>query len=295
MPGRNRHYSQIMKYLLLLSVTLSLAAASFQVEVSGVKGKPPMILIPGLSSSGEVWKDTVARYKDKYECHVLTLAGFAGVPLENKEPGMLLRVRTDLAAYIRDKKLEKPTIVGHSLGGFLALWIASQEPALIGDLVIVDSLPNLAAVFGPGFNAKAMRDMIANQPREDYDKFVRSGAALRGMTGSPEHLETIKQWSIKSDQWAAANGMYELLTTDLQADIAKIRSRTLILGSWIGMKEFTTREIVEGNFRKQYAPLPGHQFALADNARHFIMYDDPNWFFAQLDSFLLAKKISQSK
>lgn len=278
-----------MKYILLLAATLTLSAASFQVELAGTKGKPPMILIPGLSSSGEVWKDTVARYKDRYECHVLTLAGFAGVPIENKEPGMLTRVRTELASYIRDKKLAKPVIVGHSLGGFLALWLASSDPALVGDLVIVDSLPNLAAVYGPGFDAKAMRDMIANQPKEQYDQFMQSGVSLRGMASSPEHLEIIKQWGIKSDQWAVANGMYELLATDLQADIAKIRSRSLVLGSWIGMKSVTTREIVEGNFRKQFATLPGHQFAFAEKAQHFIMYDDPNWFFAQVDAFLQPK------
>lgn len=46
-----------------------------------VKGKgPAMILIPGLASSGEVWDTTVEHFKDRYECHVLTLGGFAGAP-----------------------------------------------------------------------------------------------------------------------------------------------------------------------------------------------------------------------
>ena len=49
---------------------------SFRVQVVG-KGRP-MILIPGLMSSGETWNSTVARYQDRFECHVLTLAGFAG-------------------------------------------------------------------------------------------------------------------------------------------------------------------------------------------------------------------------
>src|SRR6185295_1545738 len=51
---------------------------AFRVEVVG-RGNP-MILIPGLSSSGDTWEATVARYKDRFTCHVLTLAGFAGVP-----------------------------------------------------------------------------------------------------------------------------------------------------------------------------------------------------------------------
>ena len=52
--------------------------SSFAVKITG-KGQP-VILIPGLSSSGAVWEGTVEHLKDRYQCHVLTLAGFAGQP-----------------------------------------------------------------------------------------------------------------------------------------------------------------------------------------------------------------------
>jgi hypothetical protein len=68
----------------------------------------------GLSSSPDTWKTTVARYRDRYECHVLTLAGFVGQP-PNAEP-LVATVRVELAKYIRDKQLDRPFIVGHSLG-----------------------------------------------------------------------------------------------------------------------------------------------------------------------------------
>jgi len=59
-------------------------------------------------------------YQDRYQIHVLSLAGFAGVP---RVAGPLIEnAREGLAAYIRTNHLEKPVIVGHSLGGFLA-WI----------------------------------------------------------------------------------------------------------------------------------------------------------------------------
>ena len=38
-----------------------------------------MILIPRLTCGGDVWKTTVEHYKDKYECHVMTLAGAAAL------------------------------------------------------------------------------------------------------------------------------------------------------------------------------------------------------------------------
>ncbi len=55
--------------------------SEFEVTVTG-KGKP-LFLIPGATCSGEVWQETVKRYAKDYECHVFTLAGYAGVtPLD---------------------------------------------------------------------------------------------------------------------------------------------------------------------------------------------------------------------
>src|SRR3954454_7320685 len=95
---------------------------SFIVEVSG--HGPAMILIPGLSCSGAVWNETVAHFKDHFECHVLTLAGFAAQP--RIEPPFLETVRHDLATYIHDHHFNHPVIIGHSLGGLLALSLASH-------------------------------------------------------------------------------------------------------------------------------------------------------------------------
>ena len=85
----------------LLAAGLSAPVSSISVEVTGA-GRP-MILIPGFVSSGAVWKGTVDHYKDRYECHVITVAGFAGVPPAT--PAGLQRLRDDIIAYAVAKKL----------------------------------------------------------------------------------------------------------------------------------------------------------------------------------------------
>ncbi|MDB6151773.1 MAG: bioH [Chthoniobacteraceae bacterium] len=62
--------------LLTAADTKSPAAITAQVTGSG----RAMILIPGLGCGGNVWDGTVAHFKDTYQCHVITLAGFAGQP-----------------------------------------------------------------------------------------------------------------------------------------------------------------------------------------------------------------------
>jgi pimeloyl-ACP methyl ester carboxylesterase len=277
----------------LLAVVLALPAAlpgqsSFQVKITG--HGPAMILIPGLASSGETWDSTVARYKDRYECHVLTLAGFAGVP---RLPGpMLERVRDDVAAYIREKKLVKPVIVGHSLGGFLALAIASRYPDLPGKLIIVDSYPSLAAIFRPEVtpelakteSAMTRKYMTAQPASEDGAK-----AQIRMMVTGDADFERIMTWSRASDYSAVVDAMVELYGSDLREDIAAIQSPTLVMVTWIAFKDYTDRKTLEQNARREYAKLKGADLRITDTSRHFIMYDEPQWFFAQIDGFLAGK------
>ena len=279
--------------LLALSLALVSAVAAqqpFQVKVSG-HGQP-MILIPGLSSSGETWDTTVAHYQDRFECHVLTVAGFAGVP---RVPApMLDTVRDGLAAYIRDHKLDKPVIVGHSLGGFLALALAAKYPDLPGRLVIVDSYPFLAGVMDPAATAATARQMAAQmhqymdpQTQDDYERYVKSGVGTRAMVTKEADFDRIVGWGLKSDRTAVADGMAELFTADLRDQLAAVKMPTLVLGSWIGYKQYgATHDSTLANLRAQYAGLAGVEIRLTDTARHFIMWDDGPWMFEAMDRFL---------
>ncbi len=275
-----------------------MAQAPFQVKVTG-HGRP-MILIPGLSSSGEVWDTTVARYKDRFECHVLTVAGFAGVP---RVPApMLDRVRDGLADYIRKQKLDHPVIVGHSLGGFLALDLAAKYPDLPGRLVIVDSYPFLAALADSQATlasartaAAQMRHAIGDETQEAYERYVKSGVGTRTMVEKQADFERIVAWGLASDRTAVADAMAELWATDLRDDLAKIKVPTLVLGSWIAYKQYTDHARTEANLRSQYAKLAGVEIEVTDAAHHFIMWDDPDWMFAHLDRFLTGKGSSPTR
>jgi N-formylmaleamate deformylase len=280
-----------------LAVTSSSASEpSFTVKITG-HGQP-MILIPGLASSGDTWNGTVAHFKNRYTCYVLTLAGFAGVPAIQRP--LLLTVREDLAAYIVKHHLDKPVIVGHSLGANVALDLAEHHPELVGPVVIVDSLPFYA---GAWFQAKTLADAqpiikqmsagMAQETQQQYLMYAKSGAATKYMVTSPENLQELEQWSVDSDMHTVNNSMIELVSEDLRPDLSRITSPTLVLGTWIGVRaQLAERHIsvsraeTVSTFEQQYENLPHLHFAMSDQARHFIMFDDPQWFYAQLDKFL---------
>jgi pimeloyl-ACP methyl ester carboxylesterase len=296
-PRQNRG----MKTLTLaLTLTCGLMAqAPFQVKVTG-HGRP-MILIPGLSCPGEVWDGTVDHYKGRYELHVLSLAGFAGLP---RVPGPFLdHVREGIADYVRANKLDHPVIVGHSLGGYVALDLAVNYPELPGQLVIVDSYPMMAGISDPAMTAEKaqaaaaqMRAGMLQQSQDMYERATRSGLFTRPMVTKDADLDRVIEWSLKSDRTAVADAMSEMFGADLRAGLAKVKSPALVMGTWIGYKEYgASHESIEAGMRAQYAKLANVRIAVTDTARHFIMWDDPSWMFAQMDRFLVPAKTASAQ
>ena len=270
------------------------AAPSFKVEKIG-KGKQHMILIPGLTCPGEVWSETVTRYQNKYTLHVISLPGFAGIPaIETNE--YLKTMRDELIVYIKDNKLKKPILVGHSLGGFLSLWISATEPELVGPNFIVDALPFLPAAQNPNAtveNTKAMAEsmykMMVNATPEQTKQSQQY--FLSTMATAQDKLDIISKWGIDSDAGTVAKAMYEMQTTDLRKEVANIKVPVTVLGAWIGYKNFgVTRELSEQMYTNQYNALTTVNIIMSDTAKHFIMYDDPQWFFEQMDKFLNNNK-----
>ena len=254
-----------------------------------------MILIPGLSSSGDMWKATVDRYRDRFACHILTLAGFAGVGPIGRP--LFQAVRTDLVEYIRREGLQRSVLIGHGLGGTLALAVAVDHPELIGPLVIVDGLP---FVGGPTLEAKdadearplaAMaRESMRLFTNEQWDQYVRSVAF---MASHPRDIEALNRWGLASDRRTVIDATADLYALDLREDVARITAPTLVLGTWVGEHEqlaangvLVPRSDFVQTFSDQFAKLPRLHFALSETSRHFIMLDEPQWFFEQLDRFL---------
>ncbi len=263
----------------------------FDVKVRG-KG-PAILLIPGLACSGEVWDATVAKLSDQYECHIFTLAGFGGTKaFPGSDTSFLPKIKEGLIAYIKKEGLKKPTIIGHSLGGFTALSIAAEAPGLLKKIVIVDSYPFFTASINPNITeeqakpqAEMMKTMMKNQTDEVFEQQQKLG--MQRMASNEVDIERIIKWSIKSDRPTVAQAMYELMTTDLRAEAAKVRCPIMVFGSWYAGKNYgLTREMVESTFQQQYARVNDYKLIMADTAMHFIMLDEFDWFMKHVNTFL---------
>lgn len=268
---------------------------AFEVRVSGDPAGRAMILIPGLSCGGNVWDATVRHYAGTHRVHVVTLAGFGGVPAldgaDGAGEGMLERVRRDLVAYIDEQRLDRPILVGHSMGAFLSYWVAATAPAKVGPVVAVDGLPFLAALFKPDATAEGSRagarELRARMARLSQAEYAADNRrTLARMIHDPSDVEMVARESSKSDPRAVAQITYELMTTDLRDEVAKVRVPVLqFAAAGFATTDEGRAEVLE-RYESQIAKVPEHEIALARSAMHFVMLDDPSFFFARTDAFL---------
>jgi pimeloyl-ACP methyl ester carboxylesterase len=284
-----------MKKTLLLSllffglISYSFSQTSFDVKISG--SGPAIILIPGLASSGEVWNETVAELSKTNECHVLTLPGFAGQAPVDLTDGFLSPMKTEISHYIQ--QLNQPVVlIGHSLGGFLSLQLANEYPDMISKAVIVDSYPFYSAAMNPAATVEVMKPMakqtkamIENSTDEEFQN--QQLASMPIMTATESRIPQLVDWSMKSNRGTISQAIYELMMTDYRTNLSSLEAPILVLGAWHSGKEYgLTSDSVKSNFELQYQLAANVQIEMAPTAHHFIMWDNPEWFMAQIQNFI---------
>jgi pimeloyl-ACP methyl ester carboxylesterase len=276
----------------LSSATCRASETTFEgihVEVVG-KGRP-VLMIPGLNSSAEVWRDTCQALQPRVQCHLVNLPGFAGQAPVDADP-WVESMRDRLIAYTKQAKLEHPAVIGHSLGGELALMLAIAAPERFERVVVVDALPFFGGIRNPAATPDSLKPMAEGLragmlAADDQSYHANIRRTLAGMSNQAERLDTLAQWGESSDRRTTAQAMYELTVTDLRGELEKIKAPTLVLGAWASYQAYgATADSVRTTFQTQYANLAGVKIALSEGGYHFLMWDDPTWLRANVREFL---------
>ncbi|CAL2060488.1 alpha/beta hydrolase [Tenacibaculum sp. 190524A05c] len=275
----------VLTFFLITSVQAQKDNQAIYAQVSG-KGQP-ILLLPGFTVPGDSWQPIVKELEVNYECHVITLAGFGGK--KAIEFPWLPKVNEALENYISKNNLKNITVIGHSLGGTIAAWLASREKNNIEKIILVDALPAAGALMIPNYNPDYLvyespyNKQQLNMGTEDFENLANSMS--KGMSLNKDAQNNIKKWMLQADRKTYVYGYTDYLKFDIRENLKNIKVPVTLL---VAEKPYG-KEMVKQTYDKQYKNLANYDFVLAENSAHFIMFDQPEWFLKQIKKSLALK------
>jgi pimeloyl-ACP methyl ester carboxylesterase len=242
-----------------------------------------------------VWQDTIRAFAASHPIYVLTLPGFDGRPAAPAAAASpFAAARAAVEQLIAERTLQKPVIVGHSLGGTLGYAVAEDQPAAVGGVVSIDGLPVMP---GTETMAPAQRSQMAAGMRgrlaTDPAAFARQQQAYMRTIGVLDmgKADAMAQLSTRSDP--AATGQYaaDVLNLDLRPGLKDIGAPLLVISPYHEL-DASQQGISESAKADYYKALlegaPRVQVVSVAPARHFAMIDQPEKVIDAIRGFLAS-------
>jgi len=248
-------------------------------EVFG-RGKP-IVLLHGWLGSWRYWMPTMEALADSYRAYALDLWGFG----DSDKPGTCYGV-DDYARLVGDFMdglgIAQTSLVGHSLGGVVALKVALSQPQRVDKLVLIDT-----PIQGAGLSAsmRLLRSPLSRfvaRPRTLIELWMR--ALKRGSAPWVEMYEEIVEDTSKLDQVAVQKSLEDVLDLDLSNSLAQLYNHTLVI---FGERD----EFVDPDQAGFFADgaVATAQVVVLDGCRHFPFLDEPSKFNRLLKEFMASQ------
>ncbi|HEV7242948.1 MAG TPA: alpha/beta hydrolase [Thermoanaerobaculia bacterium] len=251
---------------------------------------PDVILVPGLTGHRDVWADVAETLDDRYRLHLVQVNGFAGfAPGANAGGPVSAPVAEEIARYIQEARLERPAVIGHSMGGSIGMMLAARRPELVGRLMVVDMVPFVGEMFAPpGAGAEGIRaaaDQLRARILADPPGQGLLAEMFQTMTLNAKKLPTLTQGARASDKRTVANAFHELIVTDLRPELHRIKAPVTVLYV-LPPNVPMPPEQFDTSMAGLYANAPNVHLVRIENSRHFIQWDQPARFVEEVDAFL---------
>lgn len=250
-----------------------------------------VLLIPGLASTAEVWRGVADRLATRRRLHLISVRGFGDLPAgANASGAVMAAVASEVRRYIAEQRLDRPAIIGHSMGGQLGLRVAADARGRIGRVMVVDSSPFFPALISPRATVGDVEPIaqLAYQAIHFLgDEALRTHGREMGLElgGATDAVFGTLGWQ-GGDRRVLAQSLYEVMTVDLRRRLPDITAPVTVVYGW-SADGSSPRSRTDSLFRGAYSRLrTPAAFVPIEGAEHMVMIDQPTRFMAAVDRFL---------
>lgn len=261
-----------------------------------------MILIHGFSNEARIWDDFVPGVADHYRVLALDQRGHGESDWHPEAAYDYDDFVADLEAVIDGLGIERCVVVGHSLGGRVAMLYAGRHPEKLAGLVIVDSAPELD---------RRGTTRISMDTAEHKDPTFGSVAEYERMlahaypAATPASLKRMAQYGVRKTEdgryvlrmdtsfrgavagaeadAAAIEARHEAYREEMWDSLEKILCPTLVVRG--AASDVVSADVAD---RMVEESLAKGQLAVVPQAGHSVMTDNPEGFNKAVESFVLG-------
>jgi pimeloyl-ACP methyl ester carboxylesterase len=149
-----------------------MATADLAFEVFGTaNGRPPLLILHGFFASSRNWRQIAGKLAENHLVYVLDMRNH-GASAQNpvmNYPVMAL----DVLHFIGQHGLTSVSLLGHSMGGKIAMWFALNYPDYLDKLIVVDIAPvSYAHNFTPLINALKSLPLAEISNRKQAENYL---------------------------------------------------------------------------------------------------------------------------
>jgi N-formylmaleamate deformylase len=238
-----------------------------------------VIVIPGITSPAVTWGFVGERFGNHFDTYVLDVRGRG---LSEASPTLdysLDAQAADATAFAKALGLSRYVLVGHSMGGRIAIRAARAKPAGLTRIVVIDP-----PVSGPG-----RREYPSKLPwYVDSMHEARAGMGAEAMrkycpTWTEEQLRLRAEWLHTCDERAVITSFEGFHSDDIHADLPHVAVPAMLMVAGRG------DVIRPGDVEEIQGLLPGLQVSQVPDAGHMIPWDDEEGFYRAFGDFLGVK------
>jgi pimeloyl-ACP methyl ester carboxylesterase len=254
---------------------------------------PLIVLIHGITSTSDVWLGAMARLAEHYTVVAPDLLGHgrSAKPRGDYSLGAYASGARDLLGVLG---FERGTVVGHSLGGGIALQFAYQYPEYTERLVLVSS-GGLGKEVHSLLRAGALPASELVMPLIAPSWAVRAGAAIAeflqrlGVQAGPDLAEAARGYASLADRDARAAFLHTLRAViDLEGQRVSAADRLYLAEGLPTLLIWGTDDpiIPVGHGRAAVQRIPGSRLVEFSDSGHWPQLDDPDRFVRELREFV---------
>lgn len=252
---------------------------------------PDVVLIPGLASTAEVWGGLASQLEGRRRLHLVSVRGFGDLAAQGNADGSVMPgVANEVRRYMAEQRLDRPAIIGHSMGGQVGIRVAADAGGRVGRVMAVDSSPFFAALISPAATVGDVEPIaqLAYQAIQFLgDEALRTRGRSLGLElgGATDAIFGSMGWQ-GGDRHVLAQALYEVMTVDLRRRLPDITAPVTVVYGW-SSDQASPRARADSLFRGAYARLRRPAtFERIEGAEHMVMIDQPRRFLAAVERFL---------